>query len=309
LQFINKVVSAWVSHLYRISFVLTDSHSFGGNKSLLTVAGQSSGATLIRGLLASPTASALFQKAWLHSDPMVSIFQLPGKQIFINVSKTYGFASMDALTNLQSAFFTNSGFSCGGTDLACQQAISTSDIINAQNGFFFQAEIGAIDISVVGGSPIRIVHDGSFVTTTLTGSSFPSTLKPIVVTTVNKEAGPAILAQHSDAVPGSDWDDIIDSSFPVNPDMVLSSTWYPAPADSVVDTRPELITLGTDQIWRCPTWTLARTWASLGGAVYTGVINIGNVYVDSIGNPFCDETDVCHEGDIEILVCLFFLLR
>jgi len=214
---------------------------------------------------------------------------------------TYGFASMDALTNLQSAFFTNSGFSCGGTDLACQQAISTSDIINAQNGFFFQAEIGAIDISVVGGSPIRIVHDGSFVTTTLTGSSFPSTLKPIVVTTVNKEAGPAILAQHSDAVPGSDWDDIIDSSFPVNPDMVLSSTWYPAPADSVVDTRPELITLGTDQIWRCPTWTLARTWASLGGAVYTGVINIGNVYVDSIGNPFCDETDVCHEGDIEIL--------
>lgn len=48
------------------------STSFGGTKGSITLAGQSSGATLIRGLLAAPSASSYFKNAWLHSDPLVS---------------------------------------------------------------------------------------------------------------------------------------------------------------------------------------------------------------------------------------------
>jgi len=50
--------------------------SFGGTSSKITLAGQSSGATMIRALLAAPSASALFQSAILQSDPMVCEYHL-----------------------------------------------------------------------------------------------------------------------------------------------------------------------------------------------------------------------------------------
>jgi carboxylesterase type B len=46
--------------------------SFNGDVKEVTIAGQSSGATLVRALLATPSASSLFKSASLHSDPMVS---------------------------------------------------------------------------------------------------------------------------------------------------------------------------------------------------------------------------------------------
>lgn len=55
--------------------------SFGGNPSKITVAGQSSGANLIRGLLAVPSAQSLFQSAILQSDPMVSGLYVTGRNM------------------------------------------------------------------------------------------------------------------------------------------------------------------------------------------------------------------------------------
>lgn len=55
-----------------LSFLKATVASFGGNGSKITLAGQSSGANMIRALLATPSASSLFQSAILHSDPMVS---------------------------------------------------------------------------------------------------------------------------------------------------------------------------------------------------------------------------------------------
>ena len=43
----------------------------GGSASKITIAGQSSGATMVRTLLAIPSASSLFSSAILQSDPMV----------------------------------------------------------------------------------------------------------------------------------------------------------------------------------------------------------------------------------------------
>ena len=54
LQFLKKVLPA-----------------FGGDPSKITLAGQSSGASMIRTLLAAPSASLLFRSAILQSDPMV----------------------------------------------------------------------------------------------------------------------------------------------------------------------------------------------------------------------------------------------
>ena len=46
--------------------------SFGGSPSKITLGGQSSGASLIRSLLAAPSTSSLFRYGILQSDPMVS---------------------------------------------------------------------------------------------------------------------------------------------------------------------------------------------------------------------------------------------
>lgn len=55
LQFLKKVVPA-----------------FGGDPSQVTIAGQSSGANMVRAMLAAPTAAPLFKQAILQSDPMVN---------------------------------------------------------------------------------------------------------------------------------------------------------------------------------------------------------------------------------------------
>lgn len=54
-----------------LQFLHTVLPAFGGSPSKITLAGQSSGANMIRALLAAPSASALFRSAILQSDPMV----------------------------------------------------------------------------------------------------------------------------------------------------------------------------------------------------------------------------------------------
>lgn len=60
-----------------LNFVRRIVPSFGGCTSKVTLAGQSSGATMIRALLAAPSVSSLFRSAILQSDPMVSAATLP----------------------------------------------------------------------------------------------------------------------------------------------------------------------------------------------------------------------------------------
>jgi carboxylesterase type B len=58
--------------------------AFGGSASRITLAGQSSGANMIRALLAVPSASSLFTSAILQSDPMVSFIS-----VFCDVTSEY----------------------------------------------------------------------------------------------------------------------------------------------------------------------------------------------------------------------------
>jgi hypothetical protein len=57
--------------------------SFGGSASKITLAGQSSGAGMIRAILATPSASSLFQSAILQSDPIVRLLALNLLQLLI----------------------------------------------------------------------------------------------------------------------------------------------------------------------------------------------------------------------------------
>lgn len=57
---------------------------FGGSPSMITLAGQSSGANMIRALLAVPSVSSLFRSAILQSDVMVSLHFWQVADFFLN---------------------------------------------------------------------------------------------------------------------------------------------------------------------------------------------------------------------------------
>ncbi|KAI0340606.1 alpha/beta-hydrolase [Trametopsis cervina] len=257
--------------------------SFGGSASKITVAGQSSGANMIRGLLAIPSASSLFQSAILQSDPM-----------------DYGFLSTGTQQTLQSYF--NGLFSCSASDTACWNSQSLDDILDAQQNLINTAM--TLDLSTGIGEPIRLVKDGSLITTPLDSTApFPSVSKPILLSTVKNEAGLSIFGSVP-AITASTYVSTLSSSFGDDGSTkILDNSNYAAlNSSSDEDQRPVLEKLGTDQIWRCPTWTFARNWVGHGGKAFVGLYDVGASYPGNSGVEFCTEPGIiCHQDDIEIV--------
>ncbi|KAJ7614773.1 hypothetical protein FB45DRAFT_873647 [Roridomyces roridus] len=50
----------------------------------------------------------------------------------------------------------------------------------------------------------------------------------------------------------------------------MASPFYPV--DPNGDSRVPLQVLGTDYIWRCPTWTFVRNWVAKGGTAHVGML-------------------------------------
>ncbi len=129
---------------------------------------------------------------------------------------------------------------------------------------------------------MRPVHDGVLITSTLdSSSSFPQVSKPIILSTVVNEAGPAIYSLFPAPIGPYTYEGFVYSSF-TEPEAsnLLAYPEYQVPTltgGQTADARIQLEQMGTDQIWRCPTWTFARSYCSGAGVV-------------------------CHEDDIEIVV-------
>ncbi|KAJ7463707.1 alpha beta-hydrolase [Mycena latifolia] len=258
--------------------------SFGGDTSMITLAGQSSGAGMIRTLLATPSASSLFRSAIMQSDPT-----------------DYGFLSTDTQALLQSTF--NDLVSCAPTDTACQLALTLDEILDAQ----VTVENEAMDLDPAAGigEPLRPVKDGQLVTTPLDSTApFPTVSKPLLLTNVKNEGGPTIydlLFPGPDPVPASLFQPVCEASLGVDrTEIVMNSSFYPVDPDG--DARVPLEVLGTDYTWRCPTWTLARSWVAHGGSAYVGMFTVGATDPSNADIPFCLESGVvCHRDDIQIV--------
>jgi hypothetical protein len=103
----------------------------------------------------------------------------------------YGFYKPDTITNLQTQLYTNTqGPLAACSDSACQMAVSVPDIISAQEQM--RNDVQGMYPVTASGSPIRPVHDGQLLQFTMTGNSFPSVTKPVLVMTVKDEAGNSI---------------------------------------------------------------------------------------------------------------------
>lgn len=267
LQFLRKVLPA-----------------FGGSPSKITLAGQSSGANMIRALLATHSAS-LFRSGILQSDPM-----------------DYGFLSTKTQATLQANFTGQIG--CHPTDTQCQNALSLDAILTAQENL---SEIAStLDPAAGTAQPIRPVLDGSFITTPLDSTApFPSVRKPLLITSVANEAGPTIYGWFPDPLPESNFIPICQATFlsTERTDIIVSSPYYrPVSSGGSIDARVQLQKLGTDYIWRCPAWTFARNWVHNGGTAYVGKYLVGATYPGNGEFPYCTQPGiVCHQDDIEIV--------
>ncbi|PBK82383.1 alpha/beta-hydrolase [Armillaria gallica] len=263
-----------------MKFLQTIVPSFGGHSSKITLAGQSSGAMMIRTLLAAPSASSLFQSAIIQSDPM-----------------NYGFLNVSTQQTLQS--FYNQLIVCDSADSSCWDSLSIDEILEAQSILYNNAS--AIDASASFVIPIRPVRDDVLITTPLDSTAkYPTVSKPILITSVLDEAAPTIYDLFPDVVPQTSFDAVVSELMGVDrTTTVASSGYYQSNAS---DARDLLVKLGTDYVWRCPDWTMARNWASNGGAVYVGLFTVGAHYYSNANIPFCQEDGaVCHSDDIEIV--------
>ncbi|KAI5114694.1 hypothetical protein M0805_002065, partial [Coniferiporia weirii] len=215
--------------------------SFNGDASKVTIAGQSSGASMVRALLAAPTASSLFNNAILQSDPM-----------------DYGFLTTSTFSILNNFFISQ--LSCDASDTSCLSGMSTDDVLDASLEVFGAAM--SLDASAGAFEPMRPVKDGSLIITTLDATeTFPGQTKTVLVSTVRDEAGPAIYGSYTDFVSESNLSSLVNATLgSPRTATILNSSFYAVPASyaanvSTFDARVQLEDLGTDQIWRCPAWT------------------------------------------------------
>lgn len=285
--------------------------SFGGASAKITLAGQSSGANMIRALLAVPSAQSLFQSAIIQSDPMVChpLFRKLAHLLNTPLLQDYGFLSTSLQQELQSYF--NNGVNCTAADNTCLNALSVDSIINAQqdlyDNFYYDN-----DMAVGQSEPIRVVHDGSFITSTLDSTSpFPKVSKPVLISTVQNEAGYAIYGGIPYVVPEDQLQNVINATFgSPRTQQLMSSNKYALPPGTNVETtdaRTQLEPMGTDYIWRCASWTFARNYVQNGGNAYVGMYVVGASYPGNDQVPFCTQNGViCHQDDIEIVVRLLF---
>jgi carboxylesterase type B len=287
-----------------LKFLRTVLPSFAGDVSKITLAGQSSGANLIRALLATPSAAPLFQSAILHSDPMVS-FCLLAKISLAEIPQDFGFQSPAVQSKLQQYF--NEQISCVASDTSCLCSLPLSTVLSASDALYNNAM--SIDLSATGDEPMRPVHDGVLITSTLDSSSpFPQVSKPIILSTVGNEAGPTIYgSMFPSPINVSTYETIVQSSFGEScASNLLAYPGYQVP--NVTDGQPpdariQLEQIGTDEIWRCPTWTFARSWTQNGGSAFVAHYTLGATYPDNKDVPYCSGAGVvCHEDDIEIVV-------
>jgi carboxylesterase type B len=282
-----------------LKFLSTVLPSFAGDSSKITLAGQSSGAHLIRALLATPSAAPLFQSAILHSDPMVS-FCLLANFLVTEIPQDYGFQSPEVQFELQQYF--NEQINCAAADTSCLSSLPLNTVLCASDALFNNAM--NIDSSATWEEPMRPVHDGVLITSTLDSSSpFPQVSKPIILSNVANEAGPAIYGSFP-FLDASTYEEIVNSSFgePAASNL-LAYPGYQVPNGQPTDARIQLEQMGTDQIWRCPTWTFARSWTQNGGTAFVAHYTVGATYPDNNGVPYCfGDGVVCHEDDIEIVV-------
>ena len=224
--------------------------------------------------------------------------------IVTKLQQDYGFLSTSVQFKLQDYF--NKQVNCSPTDTSCAFSLPLSAVLSASDMLFDNAV--NIDPSATRAEPMRPVHDGTLISSTLDSTTpFPKVSKAVILSTVLDEAAPAIYGQFTDPMSTSFYEAIVLASFEEpRASNLLACPHYQVPVlrdGNATDARVQLEKMGSDQVWRCSTWTFARSWTQHGGKAYVAQYTIGATYPDNQGIPYCTSAGVvCHEDDIQIVV-------
>ncbi|KAG8805373.1 hypothetical protein FRC19_007922, partial [Serendipita sp. 401] len=131
--------------------------------------------------------------------------------------------------------------------------------------------------------------------------TFPPNLKPLLITTVKDEAAEAIYSNIGFPIPPAYYSLVATNLFGSPRDVQIGAQ-YKVAEDTTDDIRPLLVDITTDGAWRCPAYTLARTWAVKNGNVWVGEFTLGSTYPSNAGYSYCTTAgNVCHQDDIPIV--------
>ncbi|TNY21937.1 crystal protein [Rhodotorula diobovata] len=279
-----------------LKFIQSDLRSYGADPTRVTLAGQSSGAEIIKTLLVTNAADSLFHRAIIQSAPL-----------------DYPDQSFYTMRNISDKAVIDLG--CVRRGFRCLREKSVQDLLDEQTTILNLALDGTwsslTDFAFA--EPFRIHIDGDLVTkdfrqVVASGQPLNVPSRPVIYSTVINEGCNGVQQVLPDPVPAAAWlpyaSALLPRFFPRRTEDILDSGLYdpanlPEDQDAV---RDELTQITTDFTWVCPAQQTALNQTATNGFS-------GNVYLAEfdVGVPYFGEGaggcagGVGHQDDIRAI--------
>ena len=269
-----------------LQWVQKNIKQFGGDANQVTIFGESSGATMVRTLISSPSAKGLFVRAIMQSDP-----QNFGSN---NVTVAKEILGKMIQTNL----------SC--TNIDCMRELSVNDILKAEYTLFSNP-LQMVQLGVNYAYPLGPNIDNDIIPMdyALALEDFGTMQNPvdIIIGTVLDEAGPTVSALLPTEVPGAYFYSVIAQFYgQAFADAIQESgSFAQLVASNSPDCRPAIEQLTTEYQFQCPSqYNSLNIVDHRLATVYMYQFVEGIEYISNEGYSFCGGDYVCHEDDLYV---------
>ncbi|KAK0551805.1 hypothetical protein OC845_001990 [Tilletia horrida] len=288
-QAVRDVVAA-------LGLIKQNAAAFNGDPSKITIAGQSSGAHIVRTLLTTPAAQSLFARAAMFSDV-----------------QDYGLSNTTQAAELTD--FALADLGC--TTLDCARASSADDVLSATFDAF--STLPNVDPTMPLGEPFRPTL-GKYIPRSFERGLAANTLKltkPLLLSTVQNDAGSQIGNVFEPTPAGATTLTLRANGFQVDFPTAASLIFnagrgYTAATSKVYGLntttsgqdalRSQLEVLSSDGFWRCSAQYNAVNAKRNGAQVWLAQTNVGATYPSNSNIDYCQKPNVvCHEDDIYLI--------
>ncbi|SCZ93319.1 BZ3500_MvSof-1268-A1-R1_Chr6-2g08606 [Microbotryum saponariae] len=271
-----------------LRFVRAEITAFGGDSSRITLAGESSGAEIVKSLLVTPSVFSMYARAILHSAPLDFSDFSPA------LADTIGAMTVSRLN-------------C--SSMTCLRNATIEHILSVQADMNNEGQKGALD-GVREVEPVyRTIVDGTLVQNEFgdtaaqgIGTIRSRVAKKIILLTTMKDEGAFTVAEifPSTASPAY-FPMVIERFFPERAAAILGSGLYdpsllPNDDDAL---RDQFSRVGTDFVFTCATQQVALNLTRAGYQIYLGQFDLGVSYYNDTAPYLIGKAT--HQDDIGLV--------